>query len=168
MSNWSQITQTRLAPRIPIIRSVLANDLQLQVSGTGAATDQNPVFIDLEVDTENWHEGNVAFEVKTTNGQGGTPTSPGAAVTMTFKFGFTNFVIPAVDVPTVCKDTANLKSFTITLPNSSVATAAGQRIWQSSVAGQYPVTGRYFFWWYDRQAFAANAQVLVQPALYRI
>ena len=168
MANWSStISGVRLPPKVTLIRSVLLTDVQLQVSGTGAATDQSPTIIDLELDTENWNEGAVVFEVKTTNGQGGTPTSPGVAVTMTFKYGFTNFPIAAVDVPTICKDSADLKTFTLTLPNQSVATAAGQRVWKAS-AGRLTVDGRYFFYYYDRQAFALNAQVLVEPRVYRV
>jgi len=168
MSNWSStVSATRLPPKVTLVRSVLATDVQLQVSGVGAATDQSPTIIDLELDTENWNEGTVVFEVKTTNGQGGTPTSPGAAVTMTFKYGFTNFPIAAADVVTICKDSADLKTFTLTLPNQSVATVAGQRVWKAA-AGRLNVDGRYFFYWYDRQAFALNAQVLVEPRVYRV
>lgn len=163
----SGYTPNRLPYRYLIARDVLATSAAITQSTAGALTGQSPTIIDLE-DCENCHEGNLAFEVKTTNGQGGTPTSPGAAVTLTFYYGFTNFPIAAADVPTICASTADLKQFTVTLPNTNSFAAAGQRVWKHATAPIVPVSGRYAFYWYDKQAFAANAAVLIEPRFVRV
>lgn len=165
---WTDYSPNRLPYRYLYARDVLATSAAITQSSPGALTGQSPTIIDLENGCENGNEGNLAFEVKTTNGQGGTPTSPGAAVTLTFYYGFTNFPIAAADVPTICANTADLKSFTVTLPNSASSAAAGQRVWKHASAPIVPVSGRYAFYWYDKQAFAANAAVLIEPRFVRV
>ena len=165
---WTTYPPNRLPYRYLVARDVLATSAVITQSSPGALTDLSPTIIDLENDCEHYNEGFLAFEVKTTNGQGGTPTSPGAAVTLTFKYGFTNFPVAAADVPTVYKDTADLKTLVCTLPNSASSAAAGQRIWKHGTSPVLQVSGRYAFYWYDKQAFAANAAVLIEPRFVRV
>lgn len=164
----------RLKPRVPTFRSLLAsaNEVSLSVSGVGATTGNSPAIIDLEEGTVEYHEGNLVFEVSTQNGQGGTPTSPGAAVNINFKVGF--FTAPdtgatpplvAADAPTVLATLADLTTLTCLLPNSSSAAVAGFRIYRTATL---PVRGRFLAYWYDKDAFAANAVVLVKPRIVRI
>jgi hypothetical protein len=134
---------------------------------TGAVTDQGAALFDLEseTDTNTFHEGLAFFEASTQNGQGGTPTSPGAAVTLTLKYAFVNEKLAAVaDATTVLADLAT--SFVITFPDSSSAAAAGKRIHQSGTP--FIIQGRYLYVWYDRDAFAANALVDVDINLVRV
>lgn len=131
----------------------------------GAVTDQSPQRIDLEdLSSYAYHEGLALFEAKTTNGQGGTPTSPGAAATFTLKYAFSTMLIAAADAPTILQDLAS--SFVITLPDSNSSAAAGQRIHQSG--DPFVVPGRYLYTWYDRDAFATNALVDFDIDLVRV
>jgi hypothetical protein len=134
---------------------------------TGAVTNQGAALFDLEDETETntFHEGLAFFEADTQNGQGGTPTSPGAAATFTLKYAFVNKELAAVaDATTVLGTLAS--SFIITLPDTASAVAAGRRIHQSGTP--FIIQGRYLYVWYDRDAFAANALVDFDINLVRV
>jgi len=71
-------------PHSRIIKSLYA----LADHGTaGAVTDQDPKEFDLD-DLGDYHEGLFMFQLTSLNGQGGTPTSPGAAVTFTLSYAY--------------------------------------------------------------------------------
>lgn len=155
-------------PVVPQSRVILSALLALNDHGTtGAVTGQGGVVFDLEQDAADYHEGLLRIEVKTTNGQGGTPTSPGAAATFSLRYAFLSerltTPLAATDAPTVL---ANIRqSLVCTLPNSSASTAAGIR-WHATDPFVY--SGRYLYVWYDRDAFAANALIDVAAKLVRV
>lgn len=168
-------------PMIQIVREIAYPHVNASVTGTSPATGQTLGIWDLELGEVEWHEREVAFYVHTTNGGGGTPTSPGAGKTITVKYGFGNWDDVAAtatadaapgnpalaDIPTICQSMGNLQSLVITLPDTSSSSAAGKRLW--TPASHLVCTGRYFFAWYDRDGFAsANAVVTMKPRLYRI
>lgn len=135
---------------------------------TSPVTDQLPFELDLQdnSDIDTYHEGLAFFEIMTTNGQGGTPTSPGAAVTWTLSYAFVNFQLTdeTVDPPIVLADLAS--TFQITLPDTALSTAAGQRIFQSGTP--FIIQGRYLYCWFDADAFATNAQINLHAKIIRV
>lgn len=160
---------------IPISK-VIATLLTLTANGTtGAVTNQGAAVLDLtNLSDDNYHQGVLLIEGKTTNGQivqtsagpppvFSTPTSPGSGKTYTLKYAFSEDLISTSDAPTVLAGVAT--SVTITLPDSAVATAAGQKYHQSA---RISYAGRYLYTWYDRDAFAASAYVNVTISLKRL
>ncbi len=81
---------------------VLQNLYTLADHGTtGAVTDQDPKEFDLDALSQ-YHEGLLLFQTTSLNGQGGTPTSPGAAVTFTLDYAYSTVKLNNVgDAPTV-------------------------------------------------------------------
>jgi len=140
--------------------------LDLNNIGTaGAVTDQSPARVDLEDFTNvGYHEGLFVIEAKTTNGQGATPTSPGAAAKVKVYWAMTNELVVAADAPTVLSTCE--QSFDCTLPDSNSAAAAGQRVYQSG--DPFVGRGRYLYVWYDRDAFAADALIDLSVRLLRV
>jgi len=134
---------------------------------TGAVTDQEPQCIDLE-SSENsgtYHEGVGVIEIFTRNGQGATPTSPGAAATYTLFWAFCNTKLDnASDAPTLLS--ALESSLIVTLPDSALTTVAGQTLQRSG--DPFIIPGRYLYTWYSRDAFAANALVDINCDLIRV
>lgn len=100
--------------------------------------------------------GLLVIGVKTTNGQGGTPTSPGASKKFTLHFAFsTDASIAAADAPTILQ--TKEQTLDCTLPDSNSATVAGQRHYEHDYVA---ITGRYLFVWGSTEAFAsANAKI---------
>ena len=159
--NWST---RRIAPRIPFSRVVYTN----ATTFTGTGAESGALIVDLEETPTEYHEGFVGLFVKTTNGQGGTPTTPGIGKTITVKCGFINELLASTDVSTVCQSMGDLLTVTATLPDTPLTTAAGQRIWTPAV-NKRDVTGRYFFAYWDKVAFgAATSSVLMNLSLLRI
>jgi hypothetical protein len=156
----------QIAPKSIPFYEVLATLLTLADHGTtGAVTDQGAAKFDLVEGGANdvpYHEGLLKIEAKTTNGQGGTPTSPGSGKTITFKYAFCADDLTAADAPTLLANVAD--SLTITLPDSSSAAVAGQRY---HATDPFVASGRYLYIWYDRVAFAANALVDLTAKLVR-
>jgi len=150
---------------IPHSASVAATG-PVTLVGVAAAAGLFPVAVDFEDrDVSAYHEGLVAVEVFSINGQGATPTSPGAAATFTVKVAFSTFAeVLATDAPTVLGDSA--QSFEVTLPDTASSGAAGRRI---NVFDPFVVRGRYLYLWLDKGSFAsADASVEIFYGLIRV
>ena len=159
--NWAS---RRIAPRIPLSRAIISSNTTF--TGTGA--ESGAIIVDLEETPTEYHEGFVGLFIKTTNGQGGTPTTPGIGKTITVKCGFINELLASADVSTICQSMGDLLTVTATLPDTALTTAAGQRIW-TPATNKRDVTGRYFFAYWDKVAFgAAASSVLMNISLVRI
>lgn len=150
----------------------LAND-----GSTSAVTGQTSRIIDLQ-DTnggglsvgasdrygiDGYHEGLFRIVAKTVNGQGGTPTAPGASKSYTLYYAFLHELVALADAPTVLQNIDS--SLTLNLPNNNSAAAAGTRYHASD---NFVIGGRYLYVWYDRSAFDANALVDVTAILQRL
>lgn len=142
----------------------IATILSLADNGTtGAVADQGAAVFDLQDTTvAEYHEGLLRIEVKTTNGQGGTPTAPGASTSYTIHYAFSDDEISAADAPTVLQNIDT--TLVCNLPNSSASTAAGIRY---HATDPFVSAGRYLYVWYDRTAFSANALVDLTAKLVR-
>lgn len=120
-----------------------------------------------------YHEGLARIEVWTRNGQGATPTSPGAAATITLHYAFTSTAInDEDDLPDVTSPFVNAHSIlaniddtlVITLPDDSASDDEGTRF---HATDPFVVPGRYLYVWYVRDAFAANALIDLKAKLIR-
>ena len=151
------------SPQIPVSRAILTALTLSDHGTTGAVTNQGGARFDLEQDASDYHEGRVRFEVKSVNGQGGTPTSPGAAATVTFHYAFLSESITASDAPTILPNVD--ATLVATLPDSNSSGAAGTRYYQTA---EFVCGGRYLYIWYDRDAFAANALIDFTVKLVRV
>jgi hypothetical protein len=150
----------------------LAND-----GTTGAITGEGAMIVDLRSTNggglvsgdiygiSDYHEGLFKLEAKSVNGQGATPTSPGASKTYTLYYAFLDDSdVALADAPTIL---ANVdQSLSIALPDSNSSAAAGTRYHATDL---FVCAGRYLYLWYDRTAFAsADALVDLTVKLIRL
>lgn len=152
-----------LAPVGPtVVATLLAHP---GVAGTGSSTGLLASELDLLDDTAiGWHRNVFVAEVATTNGQGSTPTSPGADATITLNIAFSSQKLSAAsDAPTILG--AVKSTLTCTLKNTSASTAAGKAVYQSP---SLQALGKYLYAWLDKSAFASNASVAVTARLIAI
>lgn len=160
MGNYSRKIADKSIPSYKAIVTLfnLANNGTISV-----VTAQSPTKFDLQDSSvADYHEGLAKIEVLTTNGQGATPTSPGAAESFTIFYAFSDEDLTAADAPTILQNVD--ASLVCTLPDSSASTAAGIRV---HATGPFVVSGRYLYVWYDRTDFAANALVDLTAKLIR-
>jgi hypothetical protein len=166
------------AKQIPeaAVISTIINDRQ--EGGTGTLTAQAEGYVDLikahfdavgdstlvRVPVISYHEGLFRLFAKTVNGQGGTPTAPGASKFYTFYYAFCHQEIANADAPTVLDPLKN--SFVLNLPNTSATDKTGTIFSASDI---FPIAGRYLYFWIDRTAFAnANSLVKLRLELVRL
>lgn len=126
------------------------------IGTNSAVTGITPVKVDLASYIGAKRSGLLMINVKTTNGQGGTPTSPGSGKKFYLRAAFSeDGGLSAADAPTVLQT----KQLTVecALPNTDQSTVAGQRHYEGS---PFVITGRYLFLWGDHDALAsANAKI---------
>lgn len=144
------------------------------IGSTGALTNQGVAVVDLSDDAAAaYHEGLLRVEIITVNGQGGTPTTPGAGKTLTVYYAFTSSKITALtgtagitlsDAPTILAAVAS--TVTVTLPDSNSTGAAGVVYTQSE---PFIHGGRYLYVWYGADAFgSANSKIALVATLIRL
>jgi hypothetical protein len=151
-------------PQIVSARAILTVLSLNNVGTTGAVANQGAAKFDIEQDASSYNEGLLKLEVKTTNGQGGTPTTPGSGKKITLHYAFCSDDLTASDAPTVL---ANVDAtLDCTLPDSNSAAAAGTAY---HATDPFVQAGRYLYVWYDRDAFgSANALVDLIAKLVRL
>lgn len=112
-----------------------------------------------------YHEGLFRIIAKTTNGQGATPTSPGASKNITLSYCFLDDT--SISLPSALTIAQNIDvSLVMDLPDSNSSTAAGTRY---HATDPIVIGGRYLYTWYTRTAFdSADALVDVDVALIRL
>jgi hypothetical protein len=122
--------------------------------GASALLDQAPAVINLR--QFNAQDRLLVFNVHTTNGQGGTPTAPGANKQFKFFYAFHDEGnLTLADVPTLLA--TKERSLNCDLPNSNSSAAAGQR--HHSTVEPVLATGDYMYVWYDIDALVANSLI---------
>lgn len=112
-----------------------------------------------------FHEGLLLAEVTTVNGQGGTPTAPGASKTITVFFAMCDNAALSLSAAPSILGGANLLTVAGALPNSSSSGNAGTRIFQSDVSIH---RGKYGYVWVAWDALATNALVNITVKIIRL
>lgn len=116
-------------------------------------TALSPTKHDLDSDAA--AQGLLVMTVRTTNGKGETPTSPGSGKKFTLKYAFSDDAgLAAADAPTVLQTKAN--TLEATLPDSNSSAVAGKREYSSDYIA---ITGRFLFIWAETEVFAADAKI---------
>ncbi|MEW6306182.1 MAG: hypothetical protein AB1705_22175 [Verrucomicrobiota bacterium] len=118
-----------------------------------AASEQAGARIDLLADDHQSLPA-IVLVVKTTNGQGATPTSPGPGHAFVLSYAFSHNLIDLMEALEVLENrTATLSC---ALPDTDESTAAGQR---ETASARIPVTGRYLYTWWAGTGFGGDALI---------
>lgn len=148
--------------------SVISNNPAKIIDLRSTSETANTVPIDgtlLHYGITAYHEGLFRIIAKSTNGQGATPTSPGASKNYTLYYAFLHeatlslssalTVLQNIDASLVCD-----------LPDDATSGVAGTRY---HATDPFVIGGRYLYTWYTRSAFAnANSKVDLQVDLIRL
>ena len=129
------------------------------VTGVEAGSNLAPAKLDIQsaplrVDASGRQAEGMVLDIKTVNGQGETPTSPGSAATITVKYAWSFYDYAVEDAPIALAAVAT--SITCTLPNTAESDIDGESRYSSGLLEQQ---GRYLYVWIDKSAFAENASV---------
>jgi hypothetical protein len=129
------------------------------VTGALAAAGLIPAKLDIQsaplrVDASGRQTEGMVLDIRTVNGQGDTPTSPGEAATITVKYAWSFHDYLVDEAPYALAAVAT--SITCTLPNINASDITGESRYSSGLLEQQ---GRYLYVWIDKSAFAINGVV---------
>jgi hypothetical protein len=140
-------------PTFPIIDAFTADDVPAQAGNAHQRVDLHTLAIPKG--------SKIALAVKTVNGQGGTPTSPGSAQHIEIYWAFSNRSITATDAPFSLENKGSSKQCPVA-DSDQTTEADGTR---EDETGLINVTGRYLYVWYTSSGWATNAEVLLDVDL---
>lgn len=150
---------------VPVAESIYTFADLADTGTTGAVTYQSAAYVDLRA-LATYHEGLLRVEMEGQNGQGGTPTSPGSGVTVTASWFFWNGSTELTPANFGSIGTALTPTqLVLTLPDSNSTSEAG---FSMAASDNFIHGGRYIGFWFDRDAFAANALIDLTIRLVRL
>lgn len=134
----------------------------LNLTGIGqypAGTGQNHTQVDLQ-SPEGVIPPGLVLTAKTTNGSGGSPTSPGAAKKWVLVWAFSNNQITGSNIQMMLQTRAS--QLLCTLPDTNLSDASGQREYATT---RCDVTGRYLYVWWSSDAYDSG-NALIDAVVY--